>query len=53
MKQPDVYAQLSVLTVPIVLMTLAGNGVLANGNNLMFEQVKQPDSPHGGRLPLS
>ena len=40
MKQPDVYAQLSVLIVHIVLMSLAGDSVLANGNNLVLEQVK-------------
>ncbi len=49
MKPPDVYAQHSVLIVPTMLMSLAGNGVLANGNNLMFQQVKQEDSPHAGR----
>lgn len=30
MKPPDVYAQHSVLIVPTMLMSLAGNGVLAN-----------------------
>ena len=53
-KLPDVYAQHSVLIVPTTLMSLAGDGILANGNNMLSQQVQQgDDSPHEEHLPLS
>ena len=54
MKLPDVYAQHRALIVPTTLMSLAGNGVLINGNNMLSQHVKQgDDSPHEEHLPLS